>query len=81
MPASSARKLKADKLRLHLVEQAGNWELSGEEEAAAAEASFDRLDRALLVPTERIAPMKDNPRQTFRHLDELAESIAAEGVI
>ncbi len=81
MPASSTRKLKADKLRLHLVEQAGNWELTSEEEASAAEASFDRLDRALMVPTERIAPMKDNPRQTFRRLDELAESIAAEGII
>ncbi len=49
--------------------------------ADAAEMSFGRIDRALLIPIERIAPMKDNPRQTFRHLDELAESIASEGVI
>ncbi|MDP9380539.1 MAG: ParB/RepB/Spo0J family partition protein [Chloroflexota bacterium] len=81
MPASNARKLKTDKLRLHLLDQAGDWELSKEEEAGAAESSFDRLDRALMIPIERIAPMKDNPRQSFRHLDELAESIEDRGLI
>ncbi|MDQ3856538.1 MAG: ParB/RepB/Spo0J family partition protein, partial [Chloroflexota bacterium] len=49
--------------------------------ADAAEMSFARLDRALMIPIERIAPMKDNPRQTFRHLDELAASIEAEGIV
>ncbi len=81
MPGSSARKSDTDLLRLHLVEEAGNWELSKEEEAAAAEASFERLDRALLVPIERIAPMKDNPRQRFERLDELAASIEDRGLI
>ncbi len=38
-----------------------------------------RIDRALMIPIERITPMKDNPRQTFRHLDELADSIADRG--
>ncbi len=49
--------------------------------ADAAEMSFARLDRALMIPIERIAPMRDNPRQTFRKLDELAASIEAEGIV
>ncbi len=49
--------------------------------ADAAEMSFARIDRALMIPIERVAPMKDNPRQSFRHLDELAESIGDRGLI
>lgn len=49
--------------------------------ADAAELSLTRVDRAFLIPIERIAPMKDNPRQSFRHLDELAESIEDRGLI
>lgn len=43
--------------------------------------SFARVERALLIPIERIAPMKDNPRQSFRHLEDLAESIADRGIM
>ncbi len=49
--------------------------------ADAAEMSFARVDKALLIPIERIAPMKDNPRQRFDKLDELAESIQDRGLI
>ena len=49
--------------------------------ADAAEMSFARVDRALLIPIERITPSRDNPRQTFRNLDELAESISDRGLI
>ncbi len=49
--------------------------------ADAAELSFARVDKALLIPIERIAPMKDNPRQRFDRLDELAESIQDRGLI
>ncbi len=81
MPASKAKKASDDRMRLRLMNQAANWEPSYEEQAAVAESSFDRLNRALLIPIERIAPMKDNPRQNFSKLDELADSIEAEGII
>ncbi len=81
MPASSAKKANDDRMRLRLMNQAADWEPSYEEQASVAESSFDRLSRALLIPIERIAPMKDNPRQNFSKLDELADSIEAEGII
>ncbi len=81
MPASRAKTASDDRMRLRLMSQAENWEPSYEEQASVAESSFDRLSRALLIPIERIAPMKDNPRQNFSKLDELADSIEAEGII
>ncbi len=64
-----------------LIEESGGWESSPNRQADVAEMSFSRIDRALMIPIERITPMKDNPRQTFRHLEELAESIADRGLI
>ncbi len=81
MPGSRAKQARDDRMRLRLMDQAANWEPSYEEQASVAESSFDRLSRALLIPIERIAPMKDNPRQNFSKLDELADSIEAEGII
>lgn len=56
-------------------------EISATERAAAAEASFGPVPRALLLPIERIAPNPDNPRKTFDHLDNLAVSIAERGIL
>ena len=78
MPSSRShlRSLATD-----LLNESGGWEITAERQAEVAEASFERIDRALMIPIERIAPMRDNPRQSFRHLDELAESIEDRGLI
>ncbi len=68
-------------LATDLLNESGGWEITAERQAQVAEASFERIDRALMIPIERIAPMRDNPRQSFRHLDELAESIEDRGLI
>ena len=65
--------------QLLAIDDAG--EITLKERAAAAEASFHAVPRALLLPIERLAPNPDNPRQSFDHLDELAMSIAERGVL
>ncbi len=82
MVSRRKRHLQAlDGLADRLIEESGGWESSPDRQADVAEMSFSRIDRALMIPIERITPMKDNPRQTFRHLDELADSIADRGLI
>jgi ParB family chromosome partitioning protein len=79
MASSSGRRPRS--LADALLAAGGQGEISVEERAAAAEASFSPVPRALLLPIERIAPNPDNPRKTFEHLDDLAESIAERGVL
>jgi ParB family chromosome partitioning protein len=79
MPSSTKRRPRS--LADQLLEEAGEGEITAEEQAAAAESSFRPVPRALLVPIERIVPSRDNPRKSFAHLDELAESIAERGVL
>jgi hypothetical protein len=82
MVSKRKRHLEAlDGLADRLIEESGGWESTPDRQADVAEMSFSRIDRALMIPIERITPMKDNPRQTFRHLDELADSIADRGLI
>ncbi len=82
MVSRRKRHLQAlDGLADRLIEESGGWESTPDRQADVAEMSFSRIDRALMIPIERITPMKDNPRQTFRHLDELAASIADRGLI
>ncbi len=58
--------------------------------ARAAERSFRSVDRALLIPLERVEPWSDNPRLTLRNevrgkdpdgIDDLAASIAERGIL
>lgn len=77
----SSTKLRPLSLADRLLVEAGEGEITAEEQASAAEASFSPVPRALLVPIERIAPSRDNPRKSFSGLDELAESIAERGVL
>ncbi|MDQ3328357.1 MAG: ParB/RepB/Spo0J family partition protein [Chloroflexota bacterium] len=82
MVSRRKRHLQAlDGLADRLIEESGGWESTPDRQADVAEMSFSRIDRALMIPIERITPMKDNPRQSFRHLDELADSIADRGMI
>jgi len=80
MPGSRNRTLE-DPIRQALLEASEDWDLTPVEDSKAIEASFERLERVLLIPIERISPTQDNPRQTFTKLDELAASIEAEGLI
>ncbi len=77
----SSTKLRPLSLADRLLAEAGEGEITPEERARAAEASFSPVPRALLVPIERIAPSRDNPRKSFSALDNLAESIAERGVL
>lgn len=51
--------------------------------ADVAESSFRRIDRALAIPIERLAPSPDNPRtETLdENLQEFAASIAERGIL
>jgi len=77
----SSTKLRPLSLADRLLAEGGEGEITPEERARAAEASFSPVPRALLVPIERIAPSRDNPRKSFSALDNLAESIAERGVL
>ncbi len=77
MPASNRPVPLADRL----LSNSRRGEATPERLSAAAEASFAPIERALLIPIERLSPSRDNPRQTFRNLDELAESIADRGLM
>lgn len=79
MPASARQRPRS--LADRLLADAGGDEITAAERAAAAEASFRPVPRALLVPIERLAPSHDNPRKAFDDLDELAASIAERGVL
>ena len=63
-----------------LLDEVPRGEASAAEIGAAAEASFSAVPRAVLIPIDRITPNRDNPRRAYKNLDELAESIAHEGV-
>jgi len=78
--ASSPRS-RPDLLVRHLLEETGIGPITASEQAAAAEASFIPLARALRIPIERIAPNPDNPRKTFEGLADLAASIADRGLL
>ncbi|MDP9351295.1 MAG: ParB/RepB/Spo0J family partition protein [Chloroflexota bacterium] len=77
MPTSNRPVPLADRL----LSNSRRGEATPERLSAAAEASFAPIERALLIPIERLSPSRDNPRQTFRNLDELAESIADRGLM
>ena len=79
MPSSAKRRPRS--LADQLLARGGQGEITAEEQAMAAEASFRPVPRALLVPIERIVPSRDNPRKNFQKLDDLAESIAERGVL
>ncbi len=79
MPPSARSRPRS--LADQLLAEAGQSDISAEEQSAAAEASFPPIPRALLIPIERIAPSSDNPRKSFDGLDELAASIAERGVL
>lgn len=79
MPSSA--KARPLSLASRLLADAGQGEITSEEQATAAESSFKPVPRALLVPIDRIEPSRDNPRKGFSNLDELAESIAERGVL
>lgn len=64
-----------------LLSESGEGEITPEEQASAAEASFAPVPRALMIPIERLVPSGDNPRKNFEGIDELAESIAERGVL
>jgi len=80
MPSSSRtrpKRLAADLL----TETPPTREASSDDLARVAENAFAPVPRARMIPIERIAPSGDNPRKGFDHIDELAESIAASGVL
>lgn len=80
MPSSSRtrpKRLAADLL----TETPPTREASSDDLARVAENAFAPVPRARMIPIERIAPSGDNPRKGFEHIDELAESIAASGVL
>ncbi len=80
MPSSSRirpKRLAADLL----AETPPTREASLDDLARVAENAFAPVPRARMIPIERIAPSGDNPRKGFEHIDELAESIAASGVL
>jgi ParB/RepB/Spo0J family partition protein len=80
MPSSSRtrpKRLAADLL----TETPPTREASSDDLARVAENAFTPVPRARMIPIERIAPSGDNPRKGFEHIDELAESIAASGVL
>jgi len=80
MPSSSRtrpKRLAADLL----AETPPTREASSDDLARVAENAFAPVPRARMIPIERIAPSGDNPRKGFEHIDELAESIAASGVL
>jgi ParB family chromosome partitioning protein len=79
MASSSRRQPRSLASQLLASDDLG--EISAEERAAAAEASFGAVPRALLLPIERLAPNPDNPRKVFEHLGDLAASIAERGVL
>ncbi len=80
MPGSSRtrpRRLAGDLL----AETPPAQEASPDDLARVAENAFAPVPRARMIPIERIAPSGDNPRKSFERIDELAESIAASGVL
>ena len=79
MPSTS--KVRPQSLADQLLANAGEGEITPGEQAAAAEASFRSVPRALLIPIERLTPSQDNPRTSFENLDVLADSIAERGVL
>ncbi|MDB5076386.1 MAG: chromosome partitioning protein ParB [Chloroflexi bacterium] len=78
---ASSTKRRPRSLADQLLAAGGQGDISADEQAAAAETSFTPVPRALLIPIERLAPNPDNPRKTFEHLDDLAESIAERGLL
>ncbi len=80
MPGSShtrPKRLAADLL----AETPPAQEASPDDLARVAENAFAPVPRARMIPIERIAPSGDNPRKSFERIDDLAESIAASGVL
>jgi len=80
MPGSShtrPKRLAADLL----AETPPAQEASSDDLARVAENAFAPVPRARMIPIERIAPSGDNPRKSFERINELAESIAASGVL
>jgi ParB family chromosome partitioning protein len=78
---ASSTKQRPRALASQLLAASEQGDISAEEQASAAEASFTPVPHALLVPIERLAPNPDNPRKTFEHLDDLADSIAERGLL
>lgn len=79
--ARSSR-LSPQSLADRLLAQGRSGSATNEDLARAAERSFRPVERALLIPLERIEPWDDNPRLEADHnVDDLAASIAERGIL
>lgn len=78
---AASTKSRADAYIERLRGERATGPIGDEEQARAAELTFERVERSLLIPVERLAPNPDNPRQQYEGLEELARSIADRGIL
>lgn len=79
-----ARSRRLPRLEAALLEEADYSTSSPQELARTAELSLARMERAVLIPRDRLQPMGYQPRQSLREdeaLHDLARSIAVEGLL
>lgn len=79
MPKSSILRPLAEQL----LAEAGSGEITDQQIADAAEASFERIPAGLLIPLDRLEPWDQQPRKSFDEakIATLASSIAVSGLL